>query len=636
MSVELKTPSAACPGGALWALTGAAGLAFVVNRVVGTGAWVGLLAVLNPALLMLLMAAFLAAVRARLARVAEIERADLPQSGAALGSRIFDDGDELQGAPFSGERALAWFDRLAGWIVAPLAAAIQAGGVMAAAMRLRAFSAAGLEHIPWGAVIALGAEAFVFFVAGRVLLAWSRSRFAPGLRLAGQFAGFSGAAAMATIAVLVMPNALQAGAFLILEWVVAVVLALGACESAIRALAVFYRQPGAERHPLWDENLAAGFFAEPATWWVRLCETLDYQFGFSVSKTWAFAMAARAALPFFLFVAMLLYFSSAFVVLGPEESAVLERFGRPVKNDAGLTPGFHIVWPWPIETARRFPVKRIQTLSVGVHLEPGEEHPRVILWDVPHYSLEEYVLVAGRSDSNLEEAGRAVPANFLVVNIPVEYMVTNLYQYLYVHADPAGVLSRIASRAVTFDAAGKDLFDFFGQGQLATATALTKAIQTEADHLQLGIRVMFVGLQSVHPPVPVASAFQQVVGAVEEREADILVAHGYSRRLVPLAQAGAGKRLFSAQAESHRRVVAAAAEADLFRARVKSDAVAPLMFRSRILLDSLADGLGRARKILVAVEPGREVVSLNLESRLSRDLFDFALGTNAPTGDTSP
>jgi len=126
------------------------------------------------------------------------------------------------------------------------------------------------------------------------------------------------------------------------------------------------------------------------------------------------------------------------------------------------------------------------------------------------------------------------------------------------------------------------------------------------------------------------------VGAVEERESRVSAAEGYARRLLPLAQARADARLLEARAGSYRRATLAEAESDLFRGRVRGEAAAPAVFRARMLLDSLVAGLGRSRKILVAVEPGREVVSLNLESRLSRDLFDFALGTNTPSGDTRP
>ncbi len=616
---------------AFWFLAAAAAAAIVVNLGLGQG----LHGALYPLLAILAITAPASALRARFARQAAEERAN---TGAAAEktSRLFEDSDELDGALLSPERSLGHFDRFAGWIAAPAQALILAAGAVVAVLRLRAGLAPPPETIPWFIVMALGAEAFVFFVVGRVFLSWHRNLSAPGLRLAGQFAGCACVACLACAAVLVLPATLRPAAAVGVEWALVAVFALAAFESALRSLGALYRTAASTRAPIWDENLVAAFFAEPASWWRRLCESLDYQFGFEVSRTWAFRLLAGALPPFALVVGLILYLASAVAFIAPEEAGVVERFGMPAPEGSVLGPGLHLIRPWPFGTLRRFPVRRIQSFTVGVRLEPGEEEPRVILWDVPHYRQEDYMLVAGRREPGLEEAGSAVPANLLVVNIPVEFVVTNLHQYLYNHAAPAGLLERLAARAITLQAAGRDLFGFFGQGQLATALDLRKMIQAEADALRLGVGIRFVGLQGVHPPVSVAPAFQQVVGAVEQKEAAIWKAQGYVRRLLPLAQANADALDQAAKAEAHRRATLAEAEAILFEARLKGEAAAPAVFRARLFLDSLVQGLARSRKILVAVEPEREVISLNLESRLSRDLFEFALGTNSPSGETKP
>src|SRR5262249_48897971 len=57
------------------------------------------------------------------------------------------------------------------------------------------------------------------------------------------------------------------------------------------------------------------------------------------------------------------YALSGLVQVGPDEVAVVRRFGQPLPSDLG--PGLHWCWPWPIDRVARVQPDRVRTVEVG-------------------------------------------------------------------------------------------------------------------------------------------------------------------------------------------------------------------------------------------------------------------------------
>ena len=143
--------------------------------------------------------------------------------------------------------------------------------------------------------------------------------------------------------------------------------------------------------------------------------------------------------------------SSCFVVLEPYEEALLERFGKPVEGRQILPPGIHVKLPWPIDKVHRYPTKAIQRFHIH-EPDPKLEEERVLVWTKNHYKFEYNMLVASR-DVNLSTTStndtETVPVNLLTASIPVQYEITNLFQYARNHADAGTMLERLASQVVS-------------------------------------------------------------------------------------------------------------------------------------------------------------------------------------------
>jgi regulator of protease activity HflC (stomatin/prohibitin superfamily) len=577
-------------------------------------------------LLLAAIAGGVAFVRERLARRAAEERLDrgIEKRERPETALFGPSADDIE--PFTAARSLRIYERFLAPLAAPLCAAVAAGFAWRSLAAPPAAPAAisYLQAAAWA-----GFEAFVLFLFGRVLLGLSRDAGHRALRAPGSLLALAGLACLAAAA------AYAAGSFgvhraeRVVTLLASALLALLAVEWAANAVAEVYRPRAADRASVSFESRLARLLTDPASWSRGIGRTLDYQFGFRVSQTWLYRFLGRALLPFALLLIAVLYSLTCFVFLGPDEEGVLERFGGPRPGAWRLCSGAHVKWPWPFETVRRFPVRRIQTIYCG-HAGGPAGQPGVILWTEPHYATEDLFLVAHREPgARAPERGAAVAVNLLALNVPVEFVITNMLQYAYSSADPVRLLGHIAHRGLAIETVSRDLFDVLGAGQAGAAASVRRRIQDEADRLGLGVDIAFVGLQGVHPPIPVAAAFESVVGALEGREAAILSAHAHTNRVLPLARAEADRALRAAEAYRNRRGLIAAAEAHRFTKRLEAWKMSPAVFRARTYLATLRGALAGARKYIIAADVPHEVIQFNFEEKPRPDLFDFGPRENA-------
>jgi len=562
----------------------------------------------------------------RLAQDEERDRAAL-QPESTRGA-LFASTDDPEIDPISYIHARRQFEK---WFI-PLLAPISALLVGFWGYRLYAVGAQPFDEPTqrlFAAAVLIG-QAFALFLFGRYFLGLSRAPAdrwlrGPGNLLLGAALASALTGAAAIVAELGYPVADR--------WVrqgLAVYLWVLATEYVINTIGFLYRPKRQDAQVVTYESRITALLTDPQSWTSNLAQTLDYQFGFQVSETGFYRFMRRALLPLVLVQILLLYALSCIVVLGPEEAALLERLGNPLTPDGEpriLSSGVHFKWPWPFDTVRRHPARRILTAHIGYEKDPDEPIPPMILWTQPHFPHEDQFIVANRElMAATDEADAAVPVNFMTVNVPIEYRITNLYDYIYNHGNPDELLRLAAHRLVTRELASRDFIEVLGIERLAAGRRLFSELQREAEVLGLGVEILFVGLHGAHPPIPVADAFEDVVGALEERETAILEANAYQNRVLPLAGAEGDEVLWQARSARAQRVERAAAEADRFATRLAIHQDLPRIYTSRLYLETLNRALGSIDKYVIATSPDLEVIILNWEEQLRPDLFDFTPG----------
>ena len=311
-------------------------------------------------------------------------------------------------------------------------------------------------------------------------------------------------------------------------------------ETAANLVLDIYRPrlKGRYSRSAFDSRLL-GAINEPGGILRSAADAIDYQFGFKVSQTWFYKLLEQAIVPLILFGAITLYLFSCVVVVEPDEQAIIERFGNP-ENEAGevriLEPGLALKWPWPIDIAYKYPTRKISEISIGfvpkVDPKTGKVERKPLLWGETHYEKEYQLLVASRQSSAELPAG-TVPVSLVIAAVPVQYRIKDLYSFIYNHNEPEKLLESICYRELTKLAAsanieGEDQTDIehslLGMGRAEAGKILTERIQEAADKEGLGVEIVFLGLQGVHPPAEVAAAYQKVISAVQTKQSLILEA----------------------------------------------------------------------------------------------------------------
>ena len=154
---------------------------------------------------------------------------------------------------------------------------------------------------------------------------------------------------------------------------------------------------------------------------------------------------------------------------------------------------------------------------------------------------------------------------------------------------------------------------------------LRQRIQAQADELKLGVQVLFVGLQDVHPPVAVGAAYEKSVGAKQTREANILKARAYAIHTNALAIAESTRRKLNATAASTNKIAAALATESLFTNQMAAYKASPEVYTQRSYLQTLARNSADSRKFIVAVSNANEVLMLNMEDKIRDDILNIAM-----------
>ena len=407
-----------------------------------------------------------------------------------------------------------------------------------------------------------------------------------------------------------------------------VLLGLMAVELLVTLLLEIYRPrlKGRVSRPLYDSRLV-GLLGQPESLFTTAAQALDYQFGFQVSETWLFKLLRQSLPALILAQFAVLLLSTCIVFINAGEQGILERCGR-ILPDGVLLPGAHLKLPWPAEKVYRYRTDQIQSFSIGFTPDATSENERVILWTVPH-NQEQNFLVANRETPTIQtDSGdtndtlKAPPVSLITVSIPVQYQIANVLDWATNNNDPAGLLTDLATREAVRYLASVDINDIMSHTRLEAAQILSDRIQAAADRSRLGVKIIFVGLQDIHPPTKVAADYEKVVGAGETRLAAILRAQAEDIRTNSLAEALAFTTTNVAEAERQRLEVNAFASAALFTNQIPAYEAAPSVYRQRAYFQTFAAATANARKYVLLVTNTQDVVIFDLEDKIREDLLN--------------
>ncbi|MBS1107155.1 MAG: HflK protein [Deltaproteobacteria bacterium] len=268
--------------------------------------------------------------------------------------------------------------------------------------------------------------------------------------------------------------------------------------------------------------------------------------------------------------------------LEPGQAAVILRFGKYVHTVS--QPGLRWHLPPPIEDHEVVNVASIDREEFGYRT--GDAEPT--------------------SEEKLEAAMQTSDANIVHLSFVVQYRIKDAFQARYRIADPRPVLRDAAQAAVRGVVGRNTIDDVLSEKRGIVETETQEVLQDTLDHYESGLAVLGIELQDVQPPESVRAAFDDVLGAVQDRNRTVNEAQGYANEVLPKSRAQSVELIESARGYRDARIAEATGQASRFRAIASEYQKAPEVVRTRLFLETMEDVLPSVRTVIV--EPGTAVM----------------------------
>jgi Cu+-exporting ATPase len=346
-------------------------------------------------------------------------------------------------------------------------------------------------------------------------------------------------------------------------------------------------------------RLAARLQAERLTEYAR---ALAARLEFGAVMSWTIAHWPRLRKPLAV-AALALYVGSGFYILGPDESGVIERFGRKLLPYREAGPHYRL--PWPIDSLTRIKARRVRALEIGfrtVATTPDSE-PAAYDWNVQHS--------AGRYQKVPEESAMLTgDQNMIELYATVHYVPARPDDFLFRQLDGDGTVRAAAESVMQAVVTSSPLDDVLTEGRRRLEQRAREELQSRLDRYGAGVQVLEVKLEDVHPALEVVDAFRAVSDAFEEKNRLINEAEGYRNEQVALAQGNAQAALENARAYSLGRKTRAAGDAVRFVAAEAAFSKAPDATQSRLYLETMEEVLPGKKKLIIDSRAGRRQLML--------------------------
>jgi len=297
-----------------------------------------------------------------------------------------------------------------------------------------------------------------------------------------------------------------------------------------------------------------------------------------------------------LVLAVLLLWSSWFTVQ-PEETGVVQRFGKVVRT---VGPGLHFKIPYGVETVLLVPTARVLKEEFGFRTAvPGRRTQYS-----PRDFLNESLMLTG-------------DLNVIDVDWIVQYRIDDPVKFLFQVREPVDTI-RDVSEAVMRRIVGNRLgSDVLTVGRETVQEEVKLEMQKILADYETGVRITAVKLQDVTPPDPVKPAFNEVNEARQDKERTINQAQEQANREIPKARGEAARTIAEAQGYGLERVNRAKGEANRFQAILAEYRKAPEVTRKRLYLEALTVILPEAKSLYIVDADQKALIPwLSLDSGL--------------------
>jgi membrane protease subunit HflK len=315
------------------------------------------------------------------------------------------------------------------------------------------------------------------------------------------------------------------------------------------------------------------------------------------------------------------FFGSGFFQVGPQEKAVILRFGRPLGEGKNvlLGPGLHWSYPYPIDEVVKIPITEIQKVASNVGW----------YFTTPEQELSGMEPPAGGSlnpavDGYAITADRNIVHSRAMLYYHIEDPIRTVFGFSSGENSGLGItgisnaVQNVLDNALIYTAAHFNVDDMLLLHVNDFRDALRLRVNDLVDKEQLGIGIDNLEVESI-PPRQLQDVFAQVTTARENRIKALQDALSYENQVTNAAAAQAATIIAQADAARNRYVESLSAEARRFSDLLPKYESNPSLFaqqtlvpvmgqvltnvQDKIYLAGRADGKPRELRLMINREP---------------------------------
>jgi membrane protease subunit HflK len=316
----------------------------------------------------------------------------------------------------------------------------------------------------------------------------------------------------------------------------------------------------------------------------------------------------------FVMLALLAVFVlSGFFSVGPQEKAIILRFGKPVgEGDKMLrSAGLHWAWPYPIDEVERVPITEIQkvTTTVGwyattpeMELAGTEPPPGPSL----NPAIDGYALTAD--------------GNIVHTRATLRYRIADPIRYVFGFSSGSNAVQNSLNNALLYAAARFGVDEILTRDVAGFKDAVARRFDQLAAAQQLGVVVDQCDVES-RAPRQLKAVFDQVITAGQNRSKVLNEARSFENEIRSKAESGATNIINLAETERKARLDSLGADVQRFQALRPNFERNPELYRQqelvkvmgrvltnvndRIYLPDRPDGKSRELRLQLNREPVR-------------------------------
>jgi membrane protease subunit HflK len=276
---------------------------------------------------------------------------------------------------------------------------------------------------------------------------------------------------------------------------------------------------------------------------------------------------------------VLLFLASGFFTVGPQERAILLRFGRPVGEGekALLLPGLHWSLPYPIDESIKVSISGLQQVasSVGWYAVTPEQMLAGI--EPP---------AAATLNPIVDGYALTADANIIHTRATLTYRIKDPIRYVFSFVNASNAVQNALDNALLYAASRFKVDDILTRDITGFQEDVRRRATRLAENEDLGISIEQCVVLSA-PPRQLKDAFANVLKAEVMRSKVLNEARSSENQVTNKASADAESLINLAQSDRARRVSDMAAQAERFLEILPQYREHPSLFAQQRLTETL-------------------------------------------------